>query len=208
MPICTPCQDDLPPNSRSCPVCALPDSYGLICADCLGTSDLPVDQVIAPYRYSYPVNRIIQAMKFQARPDLAGVFARAYRALSEDGLLVMPDRLIPVPLHRSRLQERGYNQSACLAKAFSANTGVPTVFHLLQRLRPTVSQTGLNRARRRMNVKGAFSVNKDASVAGLHIVLIDDVMTTGATLREAAKVLKHAGASRVDAWVCARAGQA
>ncbi len=207
LPVCTPCLRELPLNRDPCPVCALPDCHGQICAECLGAAGPALDVVIAPFRYSYPVDRVIQEMKFHARPGLAGFFALAYHGLAEAGLLVLPEQLIPIPLHRGRLRERGYNQSACLARAFSAATGIPATIHTLQRLRPTIAQSGLKRPQRRRNMRGAFALTANADVRGRHLALIDDVMTTGATLREAARALKRAGASRVDAWVCARPGQ-
>jgi len=112
--------------------------------------------------------------------------------------------IVPVPLHRSRLRQRGYNQALELARPLAARLGVPLAHDVLVRSRDTSAQTELDRAARRRNVRGAFHL-REAIVLPDHVALFDDVMTTGATLAECARLLKRAGVRRVDAWALARA---
>jgi ComF family protein len=121
-------------------------------------------------------------------------------------LLADADALIPVPLHWSRLWQRRFNQSAALARAVSAISKVPVADHILARVRATPPQVGLARSERARNVQGAFAVEKPAriEVKGRKLVVIDDVLTSGATVDVCARVLRRAGASRVDVLVLAR----
>jgi ComF family protein len=207
-PVCHGCFRDLPRNDDACPACALPATGGMLCGECLQTAKPALDRVIAPYRYDYPINRIIQAFKFNDRTGVASIFADAFQAMFESGLIELPDMILPIPLHRSRLQSRGYNQAGLLAQAVAERLGAPLDSHSLVRSRHTLPQFGLNKKQRRRNVKRAFEFQGEWTGRCRYVVLLDDVMTTGATLREAASELKRAGAERVEAWVCARAGQA
>ena len=114
---------------------------------------------------------------------------------------------MPVPLHASRLRERGYNQALELAKPLARALRIPLAEGVLSRTKPTAAQTILDAKTRRKNLRGAFVVNESlrAKIEATHIALIDDVMTTGATLRECTRVLKRAGVARVDVWALARA---
>ncbi|QWF19930.1 ComF family protein [Lysobacter capsici] len=114
-----------------------------------------------------------------------------------------PPVLVPIPLHRSRLRERGYDQALELARPLARQLGLPLQAQALTRVRDTSAQSQLDASQRRRNLRDAFAWNGDVAMPA-HIVLIDDVMTTGATLHSAARVLRRAGALRVDAWVCAR----
>lgn len=111
--------------------------------------------------------------------------------------------LVPIPLHRSRLRERGYDQALELARPLARHLGLPLQAQALMRVRDTSAQSRLDASQRRRNLRNAFAWNGDIAMPA-HIVLIDDVMTTGATLHSAARALRRAGALRVDAWVCAR----
>jgi len=114
-----------------------------------------------------------------------------------------PDAIVPVPLHPSRLRRRGYDQALELAKPIARELGIPLLANALQRVRATAPQSELDAGARQRNLRRAFAV-KDGAELPAHVALIDDVMTTGATLNAAAKVLRRAGVARVDAWVCAR----
>src|SRR5262249_21777320 len=115
-----------------------------------------------------------------------------------------PDALIPIPLHPQRLRERGYNQALELARPLAREFGIDLRPDALVRQRATQAQSELDAAQRRRNLRGAFAVAPGVEVPA-HVALIDDVMTTGTTLREAARTLLHAGALRVDVWALARA---
>lgn len=116
--------------------------------------------------------------------------------------LPLPELIIPVPLHRNRLWRRGYNQSLELAWEIQRSLHVDVSASMARRIHPTPDQIGQSRSQRQNNLRGAFTM--DARVAGKHIALLDDVMTTGATLSELARVARRAGASRIEAWTIAR----
>lgn len=115
-----------------------------------------------------------------------------------------PHLIIPVPLHRSRLRERGFNQAVLLGSVLSHQLSLSIMTNVLGRTRPTEPQIELPAAERRLNVKGAFAVTRPDSVAGKRVLLLDDVMTTGSTMDECAKELKKAGAAAVIAVTIAR----
>jgi ComF family protein len=163
------------------------------------------DRARAAVRYDDIARTLVHAYKYGDRLDLAhlmgGWMARAGRELLEDA-----DGLVPVPLHWRRLWARRFNQSAALAGAISATTKVPVLHGALKRVRATVQQVGLSKSERADNVQGAFRVPADlkAEVTGQRLVLIDDVLTSGATVDTCARALLRAGAAHVDVLVFAR----
>ena len=201
--VCGACMRDLPWLPRACPVCALP-SGGSVCGHCL--SDPPAfDATIAAFSYAFPIDRLIHSLKYQGRLALAEWCADAIlarRELANSGVGSRPDRLIALPLAVLRQRERGYNQALEIARVIGARTGVPLLSRGLSRVRATPPQAALPWTERAKNVRGAFACDIDLS--GLAIALVDDVMTTGASLAEAAKVLKASGAVSVENWVVAR----
>jgi ComF family protein len=194
----------LPRLSCACPVCALPTSGGGVCGHCL--NDPPAfDATIAAFSYAFPIDRLIHSLKYQGRLALAewcadAILARRERA--DAGISSRPHRLIALPLAVERQRERGYNQALEIARVISARTGIPLLPRGLLRVRATPPQAALPWTERAKNVRGAFACNLDLS--GLTVALIDDVMTTGASLAEAAKILKASGAASVENWVVAR----
>jgi ComF family protein len=150
-------------------------------------------------RFEGVMRDLIHALKFGDRHESVGLFGRLLRSAGVE-LLSGADLLMPVPLHRTRLWKRRFNQSAILAGWLSAATGIPLELHALRRINATASQVGLSRAERHRNVAAAFGIAPGAlvRVAGKRVVLIDDVITTGATLDACARVLKDAGAAEVD----------
>jgi ComF family protein len=176
-----------------------------LCGECL-EREPPFACTWAPFRYDHPLDLLEARFKF--RGDLAAgrVLAELMIERARFELPAMPALLVAVPLHVSRLRERGYNQAFELAKPLARALGVALDRDLLQRTRATPAQTGLDAAARRRNLRGAFAVEKRREMPS-HVVLLDDVMTTGATLRECARTLRRAGIARVDAWALARAPQ-
>jgi ComF family protein len=164
------------------------------------SSPPPFEASFIPYRYAPPMDHLVRQFKFSGRLEIAPLLGELLqRAIP---LQARPDLLIPIPLHDKRLNERGYNQAMELARQLRRRTAVPCDDNALVRVRHTAQQTALNRNARRTNVAGAFGVQR--GLHDLRIALIDDVVTTGATVAEAASVLLSAGAKRVDVWAVAR----
>ena len=150
-----------------------------------------------------PARRLVHALKYGDRMDYAGPMGQ-WMARAGAELLAEADLLVPIPLHRRRLFQRRFNQAAALAQAVSQASGLPVDPGLLARVRRTAPQVGLSRAQRAENLQGAFQASDPAAVAGRRIVLVDDVMTSGATCNAAARALLRAGAARVDALAFGR----
>ncbi|MCX7009894.1 MAG: ComF family protein [Kiritimatiellaeota bacterium] len=167
--------------------------------------DPAFDYARSVVRYRGPVQRMIQDFKYHAAhhlaPDMIRLLMAGLHTAPEFGSL---DALCCVPLHRVRLRQRGYNQSALLAQGLAKELGLPFLRRALVRVRQTGTQTHLTAHERVTNVHGAFAVRRPAAVAGKALLLIDDVMTTGATLHEASRVLKEAGAAKVCCLTVAR----
>ena len=200
--ICADCQVDLPVfDTPQCPQCALPTPQGTLCGQCIQAPPA-FDHSIAAWRYDWPVDRLIPAFKYGGQLHLTAPLAEAlwHQASSAP----RPDCLLPMPLHPTRQQERGFNQSRELAKRLRAQSGIALLpGATVARTRLTPPQASLPHDERHRAIRGAFRV--DGAVGGKHIALVDDVMTTGASLNELSKALKAAGAARVDCWVVARA---
>ena len=202
MDLCAACAKDMPRNPSCCARCALPlPVAAATCGQCLRRVP-PFDSAWAPFRYGWPLDRLETRFKFGG--DLAAGRSLAALWRGEPVPLPLPALIVPVPLHRSRLRQRGYNQALELARPLAATLGIPVQHDILQRTRDTSAQTELDRTARRHNVRGAFRMREGAALPD-HIAVFDDVMTTGATLAECARVLKRAGVRRVDAWALARA---
>jgi len=195
--LCAACAAELPALAEHCPQCALPSPAGAVCGNCL---DRPphYDRTLALWRYEFPCDRLVQALKYRARLALSGFFARslASRPLPE------VDLIVPMPLHPKRLAERGFNQALEIARGFARHLGRPIEPRGVLRVKDTPPQTGLPYEERAKNVRGAFLCKLDLS--GASVAVLDDVMTTGATLNELARALKRAGATRVENFVIAR----
>lgn len=183
----------------------MPDAGAGLSAGCRRCRDepLPVHTRVAALDYRFPVDAMVRRLKFDG--DLWLVPVLGGLLLERCAGAPRPDVLLPIPLSDPRLAARGFNQSAELARVLSAGTGIPVQPRLLRRVRDTLPQSGLPLAGRADNLRGAFVV--DGPVAGLHLALVDDVTTTGATAAEAARSLLGQGAARVDLWVVARTPQ-
>jgi ComF family protein len=162
----------------------------------------------AAVRFDEIARALVHSLKYGDRLDLAPMMGR-WLCQAGSELLADADGLIPVPLHWRRLWARRFNQSAMLAAVVSNQTGVPVVTGALKRIKPTPQQVGLSRTERAANVQGAFRVPADrkATVAGRRLVLLDDVLTSGATVDGCARALLRAGAANVDVLVFARVAE-
>jgi ComF family protein len=159
----------------------------------------------AAVRYDDVARTLVHALKYQDRTDLAPAMGR-WMARAGEELLSQADVLVPVPLHWRRGWSRRYNQSGALACVLEKQTGVPVVRNALRRIRPTQQQIGLSRSQRATNVQGAFKVLPDQAheIQGRRVVLVDDVLTSGATTDACARALLRARAAQVDVLVFAR----
>lgn len=205
--LCYPCKMDLPWIDNHCCQCGLPlDTETLEpCAQCCEEPP-PFWSVAAPLIYDFPVNRLVQTLKFRRQLAEGRVLSHLMAEYVYHQALDLPDVLIPVPLHRWRLMKRGFNQAYELAYYIARTLGIRLDAGSLRRSRKTKAQSGLSRKQRLKNVRHAFQWQADQRAPG-HVVLIDDVMTTGTTVTECARVLLDAGARRVDVWVAARAAR-
>ena len=191
-------------RDRACPRCGAP-LKGDICVRC---GDWPRDGVNrAAYAFGYqpPVDNIIRNMKYRGVYRLgsfmAADMARLVNELGPDGI----DRIVPVPMHPARMRERGKNHAQVIAAALSGETGIPCA-EMLIRIKNTRQQAKLTGEERREALKGAFGIREPSEASGKKILLADDVITTGSTVNECARVLRGAGAVRV--YACAFAGEA
>ena len=198
--LCAACERDLPWLETACERCAHPLPAPGLCGACLRQPP-PFAASTAVFHYAEPVTRLIAALKFRGRLAHARLLAEL-AAVHFAHIPERPELLIPVPLHPSRLRQRGYNQALELARPLGHRLGIPIDYRLCQRTRATAPQSDLPAKERRRNVRGAFAVNRPLTVA--HVVVFDDVVTTGHTVAELARVLRRAGAARVDVWCLAR----
>ena len=196
--LCAPCESSLPrlPDLR-CEVCALPLTAGGRCGACL-TKAPAYDAVSVPYVYGFPVDALIQAYKYGGDLALAPLLASTLAPVEDAHV----DALIPMPLSAARLRERGFNQAHELARHLGRRFRLPVLANAARKIAHTAPQAALPWKERARNVRGAFVC--DADLTGRHVAIVDDVMTTGATLSELARNLKRAGAARVSGWVVAR----
>ncbi len=168
-----------------------------LCGACRQRSS-PLNTVRAAFIYAAPVDGLLRRFKFHQDLAAGRLLATLMQARLADG--ERPAVLVPVPLHASRLRQRGYDQALELARPLSRALEVP-LWQGLQRIRATAPQSELDARARRRNLRSAFAV---LAPVPPQVLLVDDVMTTGATLHAAATALRRAGVARVDAWVCAR----
>lgn len=197
---CAACDAALPYlKAPHCPVCALPTPGGEVCGHCLAQPPL-FTLTTAVFGYSFPLDKLIQSMKYGEQLALAHAFAKKLaRAIDKSNL---PDYVIAMPLHPAKLRERGFNQSLLLATTVARELNIPLLPDACRRLRNTPPQSSLPWKARKKNVRNAFSCGMD--LGGKRVALVDDVLTTGASLNELAEAVAKAGAIQISAWVVAR----
>ncbi len=207
MDLCRGCRTELPFNRRACARCALPlpdavPAGELLCGVCQRTPP-GFDRCHIPLRYAYPLDQLISRFKFHGRLAegrlLAGLLGDFLQRRLSCGL---PELIIPVPLHASRVRKRGFNQALELARPLGRRFGCPVDSRIVVRNRPTRPQMELDGRARRKNIRGAFGLT--APLPARHVAIVDDVVTTGSTVNELAAVLRRGGAGRVDVWAVAR----
>ena len=201
--LCAACELALPRNDACCARCALPLARSVaLCGACLRQAPL-WDEARVPLRYADPLDTLVLRLKFGG--DLAAGRLLSQCMAAALGGAELPDAIVPVPLSRRRLAQRGYNQALELARLVARGLRVPLAPGCLRRARDTAPQAELDAAARRANLRGAFVAPAPSALRGLHLALFDDVVTTGATAGECARVLRAAGATRVSLWAIARA---
>jgi len=208
--LCQDCYEELPFNHNACSICAIPlasieKNQDLICGQCQQQSRY-FNACQSLLIYQSPIDKLIHQLKFQHRLHLANLLGDLMAESLETRLSHakhLPDCIIPVPLHASRLRERGYNQALELAKPIAKRFNLPLLTYSCVRNKATMPQSDLPAEERLNNVKDGFTVQRNFSAK--HVAIVDDVITTGSTLDEFAKTLKASGVETVDAWICARA---
>lgn len=207
--LCPACLHALPWNRSACRSCGAPlprpDGAGThVCGQCL-IQPPPFDATLTPFLYRPPLDWLIQGFKFNQRlPPGRLLGALLARHLAEH-VTALPQLIVPVPLHPARLRERGYNQALELARPLARYLDAPLAGGLVQRVRATATQSLLSGAERRRNVRGAFALA--SPLPARHVAIVDDVIATGSTVGELARVLRRAGAERIEVWAVARAGR-
>ena len=202
--LCSDCLQSLPWHTAAkCPQCGLL-SDGHICGHCLQSAPC-FDATRALFSYEYPLDRLLQHYKYKESLHLADTFASLFIKHLLDAAPInqtQTDLIMPMPMHIERLKQRGFNQALEIARLISKHRQIKLDFTSCQRTRLTPPQASLPLKERIKNIRGVFQC--DTNLQGLNIALVDDVMTSGASLNELAKTLKQAGAAHVECWVIAR----
>jgi ComF family protein len=206
--LCEHCEQACPPVPLPCSCCGEPNTArSKLCSTCT-SQPRQFDHSYCAYLYADPVDQMITGLKFGHEL----VFARVLGTLLVDNITMqrgktpLPDCIIPMPLHASRLRERGFNQALEIARVVGRQLSLPIDRGLLQRRRATAAQSQLSAEAREQNLQQAFAVQSNAQ-SPKHLAIIDDVLTTGSTANAAAAVLRRAGARHIEVWACARAAR-
>ena len=199
--ICAPCQTELPNIDHPCPLCALPLATpdALACGRCLADPP-PWRRCVSALLYEAPASRLIAGLKYRSRLPVARLLSDLLTA--QIGSLPQVDVILPVPLHWRRRWQRGFNQAEIIADELGRRLHLPVQTRWLQRRHATPAQQSLSAAERARNLRGAFALRHP--VAGCHIALVDDVVTTGNTASEISRLLLQHGAASVEVWSLAR----
>lgn len=213
MDLCQQCQTELPWISNACSQCANPlphKTHSNYCGRCLRQPP-PFDCTIALFHYQDPVSHLISNLKFHNKLIYADIFgklvtqklAKHYQGKNK------PELIIPVPLHRKRLIERGYNQALELSRPIAKHLKIPIDYKSTQRIRATQPQSSISANKRKDNIKNAFGITPHAApsshaIKAKHILVVDDVITTGETTREFCRILRKSGVEHIDLCAVAR----
>jgi ComF family protein len=202
-PLCPDCATSLPwYHSARCPQCALPTTGGAYCGICLQHPPA-FDRTLATLRYAYPLDRLLQRFKYHQHLPLGKLLAQTMLPqLTALAVAERPEVMLAMPMHPHRVRQRGFNHALELARHLQAVWQIPLEIAGCARILDTQSQAGMDMKTRTRNLRGAFATPQQWQ--GKHVLIVDDVMTTGASMHALAKVLKRAGAGRITALVLAR----
>lgn len=200
MGYCVACYQDLPHLTRPCLYCGLPLNDHNLCT--CHPEDWPFIACLSAFDYQFPINKLIGQYKNQARLSLCQSFAQSLAAQITQQKQPQPELLMPVPLSPQKLAKRGFNQSLELAKDLGKILSIPVDYHLLQTVGQGKSQKQLNKQQRLNHGSGQYFLSK--ALQHQHIAIIDDVITTGATVKSIAYLLRQQGATQLQAWSIAR----
>jgi len=201
--ICNHCLLQMPYVKQACFVCGLKImGSAVLCGQCLKKTNA-FDRTVIPFYYKKPITTLLFQLKFHEKLTSLSFFSYFLIEKLKQRTDLLPQVIIPVPLHKKRVQARGYNQSLELAKQLSRALNIRFDRYCCKRIKPTRSQQGLNIKARKKNVTHAFAIRK--KIMYQHVAIVDDVMTTMATANEISKCLKKQGVLRVEIWCCARA---
>jgi ComF family protein len=201
--LCPDCFADCPRRGVACRACGLALPEAGLCGRCAARPP-PFSRLVAPFRYRYPVDALIRDFKYRDRLAAARFFGSAITAEIAAERRPLPECLLPVPLHWRRCAARGFNQSLEIARLAGRGLGVAVNCRIVRRVRATPAQAGLGAAERRRNLRGAFALA--GAPPWQHVAIVDDVVTTGTTVREMSRALIRAGVGEVEVWAAARAG--
>ncbi len=206
--LCGACAADFPVNTSACRQCAVPvgelNSGQGVCAQCLKQPP-EYELCWSPFVYAQPLEWLIQQLKFNAKLSVAPLLANLMAEQLPYNIYKnnKPDVVVPMPLHPRRLKQRGFNQSYLLIKTLAKQLNLPIDLTACRRVIDTPHQTGKNARQRQQNIKNAFTFNNANGYQ--HVLLFDDVVTTGSSITELTKTIKRSGVERVDVWCLARA---
>lgn len=200
--ICLDCQQALPWNRRACTRCALPIETGQECGIC-AVNPPAFTRSIVPFLYQPPISTFIIQLKFHHQLRCARILGQLLADSIRQRLTPLPQAIIPVPLHTRRLRQRGFNQAVELARPLSDQFNIPLLYDDCYRPKHTVPQSQLSARARRSNLSGAFALRN--TIQFQHVAIVDDVMTTGQTVRKLSQQLYQHGIHHIDVWCCARA---
>lgn len=203
--LCQGCHQDLPWLGHSCYRCALPLTVAseTCCGKCQHQPP-PFKKTLSLLHYHYPADHLITGLKFHQQLNYGRLLGTllGIRVMADYEGSKLPQAIVPVPLHRQRLRERGYNQALEIARYCASETNLPLLVNCCRRVRSTMQQTGLQASQRKQNLRQAFSLTSAPWFDS--VALVDDVMTTGATLSELSRIFLNAGIGEVHLWCVAR----
>lgn len=207
--LCTACRNELPWLKNGCPQCGnslfFNTAEHIKCGNCIQQAH-PFENTIALFHYQEPIIQLINQLKFNKKLIYAHLFGKLFTNHLKNyyNNKKFPDFIIPVPLHSYRLRERGYNQAIEIARPIAKSLKIPLLIHNCQKIKSTPAQSSLTAEERKKNIKNAFAIKSALTPPFLHVAIIDDVVTTGSTVTELSKILRLAGAKKIDIWCCAR----